>query len=58
VHWTVAGKSATSVVLPAVDRARTAVLLGDPGECAAVAWNGPDEPRPRCIARAGRLTCR
>jgi len=37
---------------------RTAVVLGDPGECAAVTWNGPGAARPRCTGDARRLTCR
>jgi len=58
LHWRVSGKSAGSVVLPDVHRVRTAVILGDAAECAAVAWNGPGESRPRCIGDARRVTCR
>ena len=58
LKWRVVGKSAGSIVLPDVHRVRTAVILGDAPECAAVTWNGPGQPRPRCIGDARRVTCR
>ena len=58
LRWRVVGKRAGSVVLPDVHRVRTAVILGDAAECAAVAWNRPGAPRPRCLGDATRLTCR
>jgi hypothetical protein len=45
-------------VLPPADDVRTAIILGDPGECAALVWNGPDGPKPRCKGDASRLRCK
>jgi len=58
LHWRVTGRSTAAVVLPDVQRVRTAVVLGDAGECAALTWNAPGGPRPRCAGDARRLTCR
>jgi hypothetical protein len=58
LHWAVTGKSGTSIVLPGVDRTRTSVVLGDPGECASLPWNGPSDSRPRCKGDARRIACR
>jgi len=58
LRWRVTGKRASSVVVPDVHRVRTAVILGNAPECAAVTWNGPGQSRPRCIGDAARLTCR
>src|SRR5437867_1806737 len=58
LHWRLVGRSAGSIVLPDVHRARTAVVLGDASECAAVMWNGPGQARPRCGGDARRIACR
>jgi hypothetical protein len=47
-----------ALVLPPAGSVRTAVVLGTAAECAAVAWNGPGEPKPRCDGDASRLRCR
>jgi hypothetical protein len=57
LRWSVRGQGGT-VVLPAPTAARTAVVLGAPLECAAIAWNGPSGARPRCTGDASRLDCR
>jgi hypothetical protein len=44
--------------LPPVDAVRTAVVLGAPNECAALEWNGPDEPHPNCEGDADSVRCR
>ncbi len=58
VHWAVKGKSAAAITLPDVASVRTAVILGAPGECAAVAWNPPAGAPPRCTGDGARLSCR
>ena len=57
LRFTVKGGGGT-IVLPPVDAARTAVILGAPAECAAVAWGGPADVPPRCRGDATRLKCR
>jgi hypothetical protein len=46
------------LVLPGVAAARTTFVLGAPGECASLAWNGPSGAPPRCRGDAARLTCK
>jgi len=58
LHWRIVGKTGASAALPAPDAARVTMVLGDPGECASLAWNGPGESRPRCTGDASRLVCR
>jgi hypothetical protein len=57
VRWVVRGKGGSAVLPPAAS-VRSAVVLGASGPCAATAWNGPGEPRPRCEGGATRLSCR
>jgi hypothetical protein len=57
LRWTVRGKGGT-IVLPDVTAVRTAAVLGTPAECAAVRWNGPGQPAPRCDGDAARFSCR
>jgi hypothetical protein len=37
---------------------RTTIAFGAADACAAVAWGGPEEPRPRCKPKGTRLRCR
>ena len=50
--------SGGSIVLPAPSATRTTVVLGAPGECAAVVFNPPTGTRPRCRGDATRIVCR
>jgi hypothetical protein len=43
---------------PGPSAVRTTVVVGDSGECAAVAWNGPTGATPRCRGDASRLVCK
>ena len=47
-----------TIVLPPVDAVRTAVILGDAQECAAITWGDPDAAPPRCRGDASRVKCR
>jgi hypothetical protein len=57
ILWHVRATGGT-VALPDVHRVRTAMVVGDALECAAIQWNPPGAPRPRCAADATRLSCR
>ena len=57
LRWSIRGKGGT-VLLPDVSEVRTAVVLGAPAECAALAWGGPAAPRPRCRGDLRALRCR
>ncbi|HWP67616.1 MAG TPA: hypothetical protein VNO26_17085 [Candidatus Limnocylindria bacterium] len=52
----VKGKAAGSIPLPGVSETRGTLATGT--ACASHAWNGPEDPRPRCEGDAARLTCR
>jgi hypothetical protein len=54
----VKGKARASVALAAAEDVVAAVVFGAPGECAAIAWNPPNGPRPRCTGGSTRLACR
>jgi hypothetical protein len=47
-----------SIVLPDPAATRTTLVVGTPGECASIAWNGPNGAAPRCRGDAARLTCK
>jgi Right handed beta helix region len=47
-----------SLVLPDAADVRTTLVLGTANECAALVWNGPQGPPPRCRGDARRLVCR
>ena len=57
LRWVVKGKGG-SVLLPGVNEVRTALRVGAPLECAAILWNPPGGPLPRCTGGATRLSCR
>lgn len=57
LRFTMKGSGGT-IVLPPVDAVRTAVILGDAQECAAITWGGPDAVPPRCRGDASRVKCR
>ncbi len=57
LRWVVRGKGG-SITLPPVGGVRSAIVLGAPGECAAIAWGAPNGSRPRCQGDATRLVCR
>ena len=57
LRWVVTGKDGTAV-LPDVNEVRTAVIVGAPLECAAIVWNPPAGPPPRCTGDAVRFSCR
>ena len=57
IKWAVNGRGG-SVVLPDVHGVRTTVVLGTASECAALMWNGPGAPAPRCSGDATHLRCR
>jgi len=44
--------------LPSAFGVTAELALGNPGECAVAAWNGPSESRPRCQENDSRLSCR
>jgi hypothetical protein len=46
------------IVLPPATDVRTTLVVGASTECAALRWNGPTAPRPRCAGDARRLICR
>jgi len=56
VRWVVKAKTDGSFVLPPVSAVRGAIVTG--AACAAHAFNGPGEPRPRCDGDASRVGCR
>jgi hypothetical protein len=53
----VKGRGGT-LVLPDVAQVRTTLVLGTPGECASLVWNGPSGVAPRCRGNAAQLTCK
>ena len=57
LRFLVKAKGGTATV-PNAAAVRTAIVLGDPGECAALSWNGPGGPSPRCDGNAAALRCR
>ena len=57
VRVTATGKGGT-LALPDASQVRTTLVVGAPGECAGVAWNGPGASRPRCDGGAAKLNCR
>lgn len=54
----VKAKDELGPVLPSPSSVRSAVVLGLPEECAALAWMGPGEASPACDGDATRLSCR
>jgi hypothetical protein len=57
LRWTLKANGG-SVVLPGVAAVRTAAVLGDASECAALQWNAPGGARPRCQGSSASLSCR
>src|SRR5262249_54089106 len=57
VHWAIRAHSA-SATLPDVNQVRSAVVVGEALECAALQWNPPSGVRPRCRGNAAHLLCR
>jgi len=57
LRWAVKGKGG-SISLPDAAEVRSAVILGAPGECAALVWNPPGGARPRCDGDTAALRCR
>ncbi len=57
VRWVLRG-AAGPAVLPDVQSVRTAVVVGNANECAALSWNPPGAARPRCDGDADGLRCR
>jgi hypothetical protein len=57
LRWTVKG-SGGAIALPDASAVRTAVVLGDPNECASLDWNPPEGSRPRCDGDSAVLHCR
>jgi hypothetical protein len=57
VRLTVQGKPA-GLVLPAVAQTRTVFVIGAANECAALVWNPPTGPKPRCTGTDAKLACR
>jgi hypothetical protein len=58
LSWSLTGKSASTVALPAVAAVRSTVVLGASTECASLTWNPPGAAHPRCTGTAAKLTCR
>lgn len=51
--------SAAALALPAPAGLVSTLVFGPAGgACAALAWNAPEAPRPRCRARGDAITCR
>jgi hypothetical protein len=57
LKWMIRGAGGTAV-LPGVAAARAAIVLGDPAECAGVAFGPPGAARPRCDGDAVSMRCR
>jgi hypothetical protein len=46
------------LALPAGTGLVSTVVFGPAGACAALEWNAPEGPRPRCRGRSDTITCR
>jgi hypothetical protein len=57
VRVVVKGRGGT-LVLPDPSDVRTTIVVGGPGECASVAWNGPTGASPRCRGDASKIACK
>jgi hypothetical protein len=57
VRVVVKGRGGT-LVLPDPTDVRTTIVVGAPGECASVAWNGPTGASPRCRGDASKVACK
>ncbi|TMA43338.1 MAG: hypothetical protein E6J81_16245 [Deltaproteobacteria bacterium] len=57
VRWIIKGRGG-AVVLPDAQEVRSAVVVGDPLECAGILWNPPTGARPRCGGDGTWLGCR
>ncbi len=57
LRWTIKAKGGAAT-LPDVGTVRSAVVVGNPSECASTDWNPPAGEQPRCKGDETRLSCR